>query len=35
MMLESKDGNLAVIEVTPVIAVGELGRDISQVALSD
>jgi hypothetical protein len=29
MMLESEDGNLGVIDVTAVIAVGELGRDIS------
>jgi hypothetical protein len=35
MILESEDGNLAVLDVTPVIAVGELGRDISQVALPD
>jgi hypothetical protein len=29
MILECKDGNFAVIDVALVIAVGELGRDIS------
>jgi hypothetical protein len=28
MILECKNGNLAVIDVALVIAVGELGRDI-------
>jgi hypothetical protein len=28
MMLESEDGSLGVIGVTPVTAAGELGRDI-------
>jgi hypothetical protein len=35
MILECKDGNLAVIDVALVIAVGEARRDISQVALAD
>jgi len=29
MMLESEDGNLRVIDVTAIAAVGELGRDIA------
>ena len=33
MILECKDGNFAVIDVALVIAVGELRRDIPQVAL--
>jgi hypothetical protein len=35
MVLERKDGSLAVIDVALVIAVGEPGYDISQVALPD
>jgi hypothetical protein len=35
MILECKDGNFAAIDVALVIAVGELRRDISQVALPD
>jgi len=35
MISESRDGNFAVIDVAFVIAVGELRRDISQVALAD
>ena len=35
MILECKDGNLAVVDVALVIAVGELRFDIAQVALPD
>jgi hypothetical protein len=35
MLLERWGGSLAVTEVAPVIAVGELSRQFSQIALPD